>query len=63
MYPRDMYIPAHISLVICASLWYVYPRTHITSDMCIPGRDTQNTVARPGMMCSVKHDGLGQARS
>ena len=30
--------------------WYVYPRTHITSDMCTPGRDTQNSEAlNPGL--------------
>ena len=35
----DMYTP-----------WYVYPRTHITSDMCTPGRDIQNTEAlNPGI--------------
>ena len=32
--------------VICVSPWYVYPRTHITSDMCIPRGDTQNTDTR-----------------
>ena len=36
--------------VICVPPWYVYPRTHITSDMCTPGRDTQNTEAlNPGL--------------
>ena len=28
--------PYHIPV----SQWYVYPRTHIPSDMCIPGGDT-----------------------
>ena len=32
---------------ICVSPWYVYPRTHIPSDMCIPGGDTINTDAHP----------------
>jgi len=27
----------------------VYPRTHITSDMCIPRGDTQNTDTRLGI--------------
>ena len=29
--------------MICVPLWYVFPRTRITSDMCFPGRETQNT--------------------
>ena len=33
--------------VICVSPLYVYPRTHIPSDMCIPGGDTINTDAHP----------------
>ena len=39
------------------SQWYVYPQTHITSDTCIPGRDTQNTEALyPGLqMIQGKH--------
>ena len=32
--------------VICVSPCYVCPRTHITSDMCFPGKETQNTEAR-----------------
>ena len=35
--------------VICVSPWYVYSRTHITSDMCIPRGDTQNTDTRLGI--------------
>ena len=31
----------------CVSPWYVYPHTHIPSDMCIPGGDTINTDAHP----------------
>ena len=48
------------NLDVAVSQWYVYPHTHITSDMCIPGRDTQNTGARPQVR-SVKHHRLGQA--
>lgn len=37
--------------VIGVPPWYVYPRTHVTSDMCTPGRDTQNTEAlHPGLL-------------
>ena len=52
---RDYRIPVAIHdvpgvtgvTVICVSPWYVYPRTHIPSDMCIPGGDTINTDAHP----------------
>ena len=33
--------------VICVSPCYVYPHTHIPSDMCIPGGGTINTDAHP----------------
>ena len=38
-----------ISLPVPLSQWYVYPHTHITSDMCIPTGDTQNTEAHLGI--------------
>ena len=34
-------------IFVPVSQWYVYPRTHIPSDMCIPGGDTINTDAHP----------------
>ena len=45
--------------VIYVPPWYVCPRTHITSDMCTPGRDTQNTEALyPGLLrLQGKHGG------
>ena len=45
----DIIINSAAVTVICVSPWYVYPHTHITSDMCIPGGDTQNTDARLGI--------------
>ena len=34
---------------LLVSQLYVYPHTHITSDMCIPTGDTQNTEAHLGI--------------
>ena len=62
--PSIAWLPMQIKLragvaVICVPPWYVYPRTHITSDMCTPGRDTQNTEALyPGLQrLQGKHGG------
>ena len=43
----------------------MYPRTHITSDMCTPGRDTQNTEAlHPGLLeLQRKHGGYEEQTS